>query len=160
VSEWMRRVSSGLVAGAAATATMSVAFVALDRARSRRERALTDLPFKEVSLSIADSAGAVPKSEAARTAYAWASHFAFGCAMGALYAAIAPRTARHWLAVPPGVLFGLAVWAASYVEALPALRLLPAPEDRPAGHNVMNLGGHVVYGATLGATVDALRRAG
>jgi uncharacterized membrane protein YagU involved in acid resistance len=155
-----RAVVIGLAGGALATATMSVALVALDRARSRREQARTDLPFKEATRSVAERAGATPRTSAGRTAQAWVSHFAFGCAMGAVYAGASPRMPNAWLAAAPGILFGLALWAASYVGTLPALRLLPPAEARPTGHNVMNIGGHIVFGATLGASVEALRRAG
>jgi uncharacterized membrane protein YagU involved in acid resistance len=77
-----------------------------------------------------------------------ASHAGFGAGAGALYGA----TAWVW---PPsvwtGVLFGLAVWLVSYRGWIPALGLMPPPEQDAQGRTVTTAAAHVVYGATLGS---------
>ena len=58
--------------------------------------------------------------------------------------------------IASGVGYGLAVWAGSYLGFLPALGLHPPATRESPGRNVMNIGAHLVWGATLGAVTDYL----
>jgi hypothetical protein len=76
---------------------------------------------------------------------ALASHFAYGAAVGAPFALI-PRAG-----LMSGALWGLAIWAGSYMGWIPAVGLMPPPSrDRPGRPAAMILA-HIVFGTTLGA---------
>lgn len=82
-----------------------------------------------------------------RFAATLAAHLGYGGTTGAAYSVVAP-----WIPVPRrvrGLTYGLAVWAAGYAGWLPALRILPPPQDRPAGRNCLLVASHLVWGATL-----------
>lgn len=83
------------------------------------------------------------------------SHFAYGSAMGAIYSPLELRT----LPVAPvqGSLFGLLVWAASYLGLLPLLRISASGHREPAHRNYMMIAAHLIWGTALGATIVVLR---
>ena len=83
-------------------------------------------------------------------AFAIANHFAFGAAGGvsfALLRSVMPRPA----AVPAGIAFGLAIWAASYRGWISALNILPAEQHPGRRGTVVMIAAHAAYGATVGA---------
>jgi hypothetical protein len=82
------------------------------------------------------------------------AHLAFGAGAGALYGGVAPRRAR----LASGMVWGLAVWAMSYLQVLPALRLMPTPGRDESGRQVGIAVSHVAYGASLGVLSAALQR--
>jgi len=76
------------------------------------------------------------------------AHFCYASATGALFGALAPR--RPAATIGAGVLFGLGVWIGSYLGWLPATGLRHHPRhDQPARTGLM-IGGHLVWGTTLG----------
>ncbi len=81
------------------------------------------------------------------------AHLGFGAAGGAIFG----LTRRLVADVPRylhGVLFGLGVWAVSYMGWIPALGILPPPErDRP-GRPVVMVAAHIVYGLVLARLVQ------
>jgi putative membrane protein len=82
------------------------------------------------------------------------SHFGYGAAMGALYA---PVTGKLPLpAIVKGILFGLMVWAGSYLGLLPLLGLWESAYVEPSRRNLMMIAAHVVWGASTGATAGFL----
>jgi uncharacterized membrane protein YagU involved in acid resistance len=85
-----------------------------------------------------------------------AAHFAFGALSGALFAAV-PAAMRRQCPVTTGIGYGLTVWAGSYLGWVPALRLMPAATQQPAARNAMMIAAHVVWGATLGLAIEAVR---
>jgi len=84
------------------------------------------------------------------------SHFGYGAAMGALYS---PLEEKALIPAPwQGTLFGLAVWAGSYIVMLPLTRFSPTAQREPGRRNLMMIAAHVVWGSALGVTTAALRR--
>jgi hypothetical protein len=78
------------------------------------------------------------------------SHFGYGAAAGALYGLLPRR--------PSGPIYGLAVWAVSYLLAMPALDLYrPATRD-PASRNGLMIASHLVWGTFLGFGFGAIRK--
>ncbi|MEA2518091.1 MAG: hypothetical protein QOF49_171, partial [Chloroflexota bacterium] len=77
------------------------------------------------------------------------AHLGFGATAGVVYG----LTRRLFPRVPGvalGPMFGLGVWAVSYKGWIPALGILPQPDDdRPDRPTVMVVA-HVVYGVVLG----------
>jgi putative membrane protein len=82
------------------------------------------------------------------------SHFGYGAAMGALYT---PLGHRRLLSAPvQGGLFGLLVWALSYLCLLPLLGMSESGHREPGRRNLMMIAAHLVWGAALGSAVAAL----
>lgn len=82
-----------------------------------------------------------------------ASHFAYGAGGGLLYSSVALKGSLA--PAPKGIIFGLAVWAASYFGWLPAANILP-PETEHWKRHVMMALSHVVWGAATGVVFDIL----
>jgi hypothetical protein len=139
-----RRMAVGAVGGAAATVAMSAWMAAGQLTGPHGEQ-----PPKRVVRRLARRAG-IPARRGGtgiRLATA-AAHLGFGVCSGALYGSVVSRSTTS-----RGVAFGLGVWAASYTGWIPALGLLPPPgKDNPRRAWTIRTA-HVVYGATLGATL-------
>jgi putative membrane protein len=76
------------------------------------------------------------------------SHFGYGAAMGTLYGLLAMK-----IPLPPpikGVLFGLVVWAGSYLGMLPLSGMSESGQREQGRRNLMMIAAHVVWGSTLG----------
>ena len=83
------------------------------------------------------------------TGLTWSlGHIAYGASAGALFGALRPL-----LPLPApiaGTLYGLAVWAGSYLFLMPRLGLYPPADwDKPSRRRVMIVG-HALYGLCLG----------
>jgi hypothetical protein len=135
--------SEGTRAGLVATAAMSAAMVAAQRAGY-----MGRMPPREITEAALDAVGADDLPEAEVEAASVATHFGFGASMGALLGFVRPRPRRP---VAEGIAFGTLVWLASYAGWVPALGILPPPtRDRPGRPTSMVLA-HWIYGAVLGA---------
>jgi hypothetical protein len=143
----------GAATGAAATAAMSLPMVA-----ARRAGVIPELPPQDITDDILERTGVGP-GRAGRRSLGWGSHLAFGMAAGAGFG-ILRDILRPRLPDPvTGVVFGLSVWAVSYMGWVPALGILPPPtQDRP-GRPVTMLIAHVVFGLVLGTLMGRLRPA-
>ncbi|RIL06956.1 MAG: hypothetical protein DCC71_04775 [Proteobacteria bacterium] len=143
----MLRALGGTLAGSAATVPMTIAMELLHR-RLAGARAQA-LPPQQITEKTLRASGVAEHMEpSTRLATATAAHFGYGAAAGAVYAAVAPL-----LPGPPaarGALFGLGVWAGSYLGWLPAAGILPPATREPAGRNAMMIASHLVWGAALG----------
>jgi len=84
------------------------------------------------------------------------SHFGYGANMGALYSSLTRRIPLP--AVLKGIVFGIAVCAASYLGWMPGLRIEQAATEEPLRRNVMMVAAHVIWGATTGIVADRLER--
>jgi uncharacterized membrane protein YagU involved in acid resistance len=83
------------------------------------------------------------------------NHFAYGTAMGAAYGLVArPALPGAW----GGALFGLGVWAGSYLGWLPPAGLHPPATRDSFERQALMVAAHIVWGAVLGATTNALIR--
>lgn len=83
-----------------------------------------------------------------------ASHFGYGAAMGAAYGPLQKRVPLP--TIVQGVLYGLLVWAASYLGLLPLLGISASGHKEPMRRNLMMIAAHVVWGASMGAMARLL----
>lgn len=150
----------GLAAGLAATVPMTIAFKYLNRKVPREER--LPIPPKEVGEAIVEKTGLSNplRERKKRRAAIWSAHYAFGAAGGSLFPVFARRLRGRWQMpyAAAGAIFGLAVWAGSYLGWLPIARILPPETQRPKSRRAVNIGAHLVWGTTLGALFHALAR--
>ena len=142
----MSAVTTGLgdaASGAIATAAMSAVMVAGDHVGL-----LGEPPPTTVSRAVLREAGVEHPSDAAGR-MAPLAHLLFGAQGGVAFGVI-----RRVLPNVPGgilgVLFGLGVYAVSYKGWIPALGILPPPEDDRPGRPAVMIAAHVVYGLALG----------
>ena len=145
----------GALAGMAATAAMTVAADAMFRRLPPAER--YPLPPRELTERVTASVG--PRGgmgESSLQIATLVSHFGFGAVAGSFYAPLA----AEWRLPPAlsGTAYGLAVWTASYLGWIPALRLLRPATRHPARRNELMLGVHIVWGSVLGLVSDRLSR--
>jgi putative membrane protein len=82
------------------------------------------------------------------------AHFGYGAMMGLLYAPFAKKLPLP--AIVKGLLFGLLVWAASYLGLLPLLGLSESAPTEPTGRNLLMIAAHLIWGASTGAVADVL----
>ncbi|MBV9691212.1 MAG: hypothetical protein JO202_16050 [Ktedonobacteraceae bacterium] len=83
------------------------------------------------------------------------SHFGYGAGMGILYSPLSKLPLPSAL---KGVLFGVMVWAASYLVLLPMLGMSETGHREPSLRNFMMIGAHVVWGSVMGVVADMLVR--
>lgn len=77
-----------------------------------------------------------------------AAHFGYGATAGALYTALPSQILPS--PILRGTIFGLLVWAGSYLGLLPALGILSPATQHPVGRNALMIAAHIVWGSTLG----------
>lgn len=140
MNTYLRAALSGCLATAPMTLWMLAAQHFLLRGRER-----APLPPEQITEHAAQAVGldAVAKQPAARRAASVLAHFAYGAAVGALYAPL-----RFLPASAPikGAGLGLAVWAVSYLGLLPALGLLSSAAHHPARRNALMIVAHLIWG--------------
>lgn len=155
LERYMNAYLRGAIAGAVATIPMTLVMAILHR-RLPQTRHRPEPPI-EITAEVAKKAGMRKLLAGPRLLMAtFITHFGFGAATGAMYAPLAtqPRVASN----AGGILFGLGVWAASYLGWVPALRILPPATRHPAQRNMLMILAHVAWGASLAATNRALLR--
>ncbi len=142
----------GAVAGALATGPMTLLMLGLHRALPGDQK---PLPPVEITASLAeksDIADDLPRGWLAPASLA--GHIAYGAAGGTIYGSLAPKMPLGPAA--SGAIWGLGVWAASYLGYLPALGLYrPVEEDSPQRTAIM-VSAHLVWGASLGLAMKWL----
>jgi putative membrane protein len=145
----------GFVAGIGATVPMTAVMILLRRLLPARER--YELPPELIVEDAAHAAGVADElSEKHVKLATLLSHFGYGGAMGGIYGALAPR-----LPLPPvagGIAFGLAVWGASYLGWLPAVRSRASAPREPTRRNAMMIAAHIAWGAATCVMYRALER--
>jgi NAD(P)-dependent dehydrogenase (short-subunit alcohol dehydrogenase family) len=138
----LTRVVKGAAAGIVATAAMSAVMLG-----ARRLGLLGEPPPRRLTRRVLSPLGLLGPRGRALDVTALAAHFAYGAALGGVFALPPGRSTRA-----RGLLYGAGVWAANYAVALPALGLMPpARRDRP-GRPTSMIAAHLVYGAALAAT--------
>ena len=148
----LNRLLLGAIGGVVATGPMTVAMIMLHRRLPPAER--YPLPPRDITVKLAKTAGLEGNLSApARTATTLLSHFGYGAAAGAVYSSALNARAAP---LPKGLLFGLVLWAASYLGWLPAAGILRPATEHPTRRNALMIGAHLVWGATLGAFVSLL----
>lgn len=116
------------------------------------------LPPRLIVENMAERAGIHPPGQnPALTRATMIAHFGYGAATGALFPFLA-RSRYPTALVGPG--YGVAVWAASYLGWIPALRILSPATRHPRERNALMLIAHVAWGAALAGANALLGRAG
>jgi hypothetical protein len=139
----MQKALFGALAGLSATMAMTTVmrhlFVHLDTGERY------PLPPRELTENILHS------SKHALPGLTVLSHFGYGALAGALYGLFPDRTRT-------GALYGIAVWAASYLGWIPAMHILKPATLHPQKRNFLMLAAHVVWGTALAFGLHELRR--
>lgn len=153
----MNTVQNGFWSGVLATGPMTLAMFAWQRKLPVLERSplppatLTDQVTKSFRVN-----SLIPSNR--RADLTMTSHFAFGITTGILYSFLSRR-----IKAPPvlkGSLFGLSVWAASYLGWIPAAGLRASAFKMPTRRNELMVAAHMVWGACLGFAENELARSG
>jgi len=151
----MNNVLAGAAVGAAATVPMTMFWEAMHtRLPGEPPR---PLPPREVAEALAVKLGV--QRELTETQMQWlalALHFGYGMFTGAVFATIAPK--RTGAAVGTGLLFGLGVWAGSYLGWLPASGVRHSPRWDPPTRTALLIASHLVWGASAGLLLTATGR--
>jgi uncharacterized membrane protein YagU involved in acid resistance len=145
------RVPRSIIAGLVSTTAMTIVMEQLFRRLPPDEQ--YPLPPEEIAtVAEVNVLGRTLKSEQ-HMAWTLFSHFGYGMTLAGIYSWIAERL--PFTPVFSGVLYGLLVWAGSYLGWLPAFHVLrPGTEFPPARRRLMIIA-HVVWGAVLGVTNNA-----
>jgi len=131
---------------------------AMDDALPEREQS----PFPPASLTsefleeVED--GPVYVTPASRQSLSMLAHFGFGTVSGVAYSLIERNLPGS--PVAKGALFGVGIWAASYLEWIPAFGLRASAARMPARRNAMMLAAHVLWGGLLGYAENEMNKRG
>jgi hypothetical protein len=145
----------GALAGAIATIPMSAVMYAAEVAGLMGEYP------PEIIAEQGLAAVGVREGEDVNDAAATVAHLGFGAAAGALFGLLRRRVRLPISPVAQGIGYGLLVYAASYDGWIPAIHIMPAPENDRPGRQPSMAAAHVVYGAVLAALLRSpdVRRA-
>jgi len=150
----MNQILSGAVAGLTATVPMTAAMAGMHRLLPPEES--YPLPPRLITENVLEKVEADDQlPEEGKRELAVVNHFAYGAAMGAIYAS-GLEALDTKPSVANGVFFGLGVWAGSYQALLPLAGLFPPAHKQPAARNALMIAAHVVWGAALGLTLQKL----
>ena len=142
----------GVLGGVVGTFAMTAAMRAMHRRLPVNER--YPLPPREII------EGGLPEpvrqklGEQGRRTTTLAGHFGYGAATGAAYV-----MARRNAGVVEVALYGVFVWAASYLAEMPALGILEPAHRHPPKRNLLMVAAHLVWGGTLALAVRELELA-
>jgi uncharacterized membrane protein YagU involved in acid resistance len=146
---------TGAIAGFIATIPMTALMEALHSKLPEEEK--YPLPPKEIAMELAEKAGVEEElNEPQLTGLTLFSHFLYGTAAGALYAPLSRIVPIH--SAFGGATYGLAVWAGSYLKLIPELGILRPATEHPARRNALMIAAHLLWGASLGLSVDLMDR--
>lgn len=158
----MNRFIAGTVGGVVATYAMTEAMAFLQRRLpNNRGEPLPPRAITEGALSGArghrhnDAEINDSGSNDAWADLSLAAHFAFGAATGAAFGLLGRKPG-----IVPGALYGLAVWAGSYLGWVPALGIMPPATRQKPQRNALMIAVHLVWGATLQLATARLARTG
>lgn len=151
----MRTLLLGAAAGLIATVPMTAVMLRMHRRLPLHQR--YPIPPHLITTRLAHRAGLLPHMDRdERSAATWASHFAYGSGAGAVYGVLAHHVPGG--PVARGALYGLGVYAGSYLGWLPAARVLPSATRTPDKRNRMMIASHVVWGVAAALVFEALER--
>ncbi|CAO3381937.1 hypothetical protein [Azospirillum argentinense] len=153
----MNRYAAGAIAGLAGTVAMTAAMRAMFRSLPEKDR--YPLPPRLITDRVVGPTGLMDAlDEPERRDLTLALHYGYGAAAGALYPTVAQRVGGP--AAVTGIGYGLAVWGASYLGWIPAMRILTPATRHPRARNGLMLAAHVVWGGVTGVTAAYLMRGG
>lgn len=142
----IRKTSLGVLAGLMATVAMTG-----EMALAKSAGLLGEPPPKKLTRRILTLLGHRPRGLELHAATA-AAHLAYGAAAGVLYAML-PRRARGPMT---GSLFGIGIWAASYMGWIPKVGLMRRPSRDRRGRPTAMVLAHVVFGTALDRALNRL----
>lgn len=121
---------------------------------AQRKGLLGEAPPRLITRFALISARLRMQDKNAATAVTGSVHFGFGIVCGALFSALSRRAGLPFSRVVQGTLFGIMVWLVSYKGWVPALNIMPPPEDDRPGRPLVMVVAHLIYGSTLGWIVE------
>lgn len=141
----------GALSGLAATGTMTGAMFA-----EKEMGVLQRVAPKTITARAAQKVGLAGETmvEGAFTPTWLAAHLGYGTSCGIVFSLIRPVLPRNGILA--GALYGVALWAISYLGIMPALGLYPYPTRTSTGQTVGMIAAHEVYGVTLAQINDLL----
>jgi len=140
-----RALVGGAIGGCLGTSAMSIVMVA-----GQKLGVLGGQPPSYVAGAGLDVLG-LRRTGKEQAALAVVLHVVFGSASGALFGLLSPRLHTRLAPRLQGVFFGALVWGLSYKGWIPALGIMPPPEQDHPGRPLVMLLAHGVYGLVLGA---------
>lgn len=148
----------GAVAGAVATWAMDKGTTVLyeregEEARKQENEAREGKTAYGVAAEKVAGVAGTELSKKQRQGYGTGIHWALGAGAGALYGALRHRT--PWASLGFGTLYGLLFWLVVDEGANTALGLTPPPQEFPWEAHARGLAGHLLYGVTAEATLQA-----
>jgi putative membrane protein len=147
----MNTVARGAVAGLAGTAAHSAVM-----AGGKATGLMQTPPPKEITANLLEKSGIDETPSGPGFTAAWTSnHVAYGVGTGILYDLIRPMLPAS--PTVAGLLFGGAVWAASYFKLMPELGLHPSVEEDSKSRQLVMVLAHAAYGVALAEADDRLR---
>ena len=148
----MRNVLAGAAAGIAATVPMTMVMETLhERLQGEVPR---PLPPREIAEALAVKFGVHGDlSERDMQNLALALHVGYAALTGAIFSTMAPRNARVGAAA--GALFGLGVWATSYLGWLPVSGVRQPITYDPVARTRLMIAAHLAWGAAAGVIFAA-----
>lgn len=143
----------GAIAGFGATIPMTGAMVLMHQLLPQQEQ--YPLPPYQITENLSEKSGLRDNlDDKELTTATKVSHFGYGAAAGAVYAATTKSLSLSPLV--KGTAFGLAVWTGSYLGWLPALGILSPATEHPAGRNALMIAAHLVWGSAVGILAERL----
>ena len=137
----------GLIAGFLATMPMSVLMLTCLNLLPRKEQ--YPLPPQEIVEQIARVMNFRSRINNSMLKYLTIiAHFGYGTVMGGIFGFLMTFVGNAFLV--SGIIYGLAVWAGSYLILLPMLKILTPATEHPKRRNVMMIFAHIVWGGALG----------
>ena len=148
----MRNVLAGAAAGVAATVPMTMVMETLhEHLKGEVQR---PLPPREIAEAIAVKFGVHGDlSERDMQNLSLALHVGYAALTGAVFATLAPRGKTTGAAA--GALFGLGVWATSYLGWLPVSGVRQPITYDPVARTGLMIAAHVAWGAAAGLILAA-----
>jgi uncharacterized membrane protein YagU involved in acid resistance len=149
----MNSALAGAIGGIVATYAMTVAMAKMKKRLPAEQRAaLPPRRITEGALRPVQEILPPERHEEAWRDLSLTSHFAFGAMAGAAWGALHPKSS-----VSNGILYGLGVWAGSYMGWVPSFGLMPPATRQPLQRNLLMIAAHVVWGASLHAAARHIR---
>lgn len=148
----LEKLEQGITSGVLATVPMTAVMLA-----AQKLGLLGKAPPAKITDHALASAG-IPATRNQRRILTAIAHAGFGAGCGALYSLLRPGRPSLGRGAIEGAAFGSAVWAASYAGWIPAVGILPPPDDDRRDRQVTMVIAHWIFGAVVGIVVAARRR--
>jgi hypothetical protein len=149
------RFAAGVAAGTLATGAMSAVMLG-----AKKAGLLGKMPPKKIAEWALGKISPLLRHDSVSKPVSLLAHFGYGAGAGGLFGIFTKgaRPSGPVALAAKGSLYGLAVWAASYLGWVPAMNIMPrATRDRRDRQISMAIA-HIVFGATLGALLSLTER--